>query len=45
MGPLNDLGMLKMDFLGLKTLTVMHDAVELIRQRRPGFLARTDPDG
>ena len=26
MGPLTDLGMLKMDFLGLKTLTVIHDA-------------------
>jgi DNA polymerase III subunit alpha len=26
-------GMLKMDFLGLKTLTVIHDAVETIRRR------------
>jgi DNA polymerase III subunit alpha len=37
MGPLNDLGLLKMDFLGLRTLTVLHDAVELIRQRIPAF--------
>ncbi|HWM24022.1 MAG TPA: DNA polymerase III subunit alpha [Chthoniobacterales bacterium] len=37
MGPLNDLGLLKMDFLGLRTLTVLHDAVELIRQRLPHF--------
>lgn len=37
MGPLTDLGMLKMDFLGLKTLTVIHDAMELIRQRDPNF--------
>ena len=37
MGPLNDLGLLKMDFLGLRTLTVLHDAVELIRQRVPDF--------
>ncbi len=37
MGPLNDLGLLKMDFLGLRTLTVLHDAVELIRQRFPEF--------
>ena len=37
MGPLNDLGLLKMDFLGLRTLTVLHDAVELIRQRLPEF--------
>src|SRR5437868_5330446 len=37
MGPLNDLGLLKMDFLGLRTLTVLHDAEELIRQRIPDF--------
>ncbi|HEY3661516.1 MAG TPA: DNA polymerase III subunit alpha, partial [Chthoniobacterales bacterium] len=37
MGPLNDLGMLKMDFLGLKTLTVMEDTLTLIRQREPEF--------
>ncbi|NLF86866.1 MAG: DNA polymerase III subunit alpha, partial [Lentisphaerae bacterium] len=27
-------GLLKMDFLGLKTLTVLHEAVELVRQTR-----------
>ncbi len=37
MGPLNDLGLLKMDFLGLKTLTVIEDAVTLIRKRVPDF--------
>ncbi len=37
MGPLTDLGLLKMDFLGLKTLTVIDDAVKLIRQREPDF--------
>ncbi len=37
MGPLNDLGLLKMDFLGLKTLTVLEDAVTLIRKRVPDF--------
>lgn len=37
MGPLNDLGLLKMDFLGLRTLTVLHDAEELIRSRVPEF--------
>src|SRR3954471_21402193 len=37
MGPLTDLGMLKMDFLGLKTLTVIEDTVTLIRKREPGF--------
>ncbi len=36
-GPLNDLGLLKMDFLGLKTLTVIEDALNLIRQHTPGF--------
>jgi DNA polymerase-3 subunit alpha len=37
MGPLNDLGLLKMDFLGLKTLTVIEDTLTLIRQREPNF--------
>ncbi|MFL6526673.1 MAG: DNA polymerase III subunit alpha [Chthoniobacterales bacterium] len=37
MGPLNDLGLLKMDFLGLKTLTVIEDTLQLIRKREPGF--------
>jgi len=37
MGPLNDLGLLKMDFLGLKTLTVIQDALTLIRKRDTGF--------
>jgi DNA polymerase III subunit alpha len=30
---LEQAGMLKMDFLGLKTLTVIHDAVDAVRQR------------
>ena len=37
MKPLTELGMLKMDFLGLKTLTVIQDAVDLIRQHTTGF--------
>src|SRR5213592_4830722 len=37
MGPLNDLGLLKMDFLGLKTLTVIEDTLTLIRKRDPNF--------
>ncbi len=37
MNPLTDLGMLKMDFLGLKTLTVIQDAVDLIRVHTPDF--------
>jgi DNA polymerase III subunit alpha len=34
MEPLGELGLLKMDFLGLKTLTVIHEAVELIKELR-----------
>src|SRR5947208_9488248 len=37
MGPLNDLGLLKMDFLGLKTLTVIEDTLTLIHKREPDF--------
>lgn len=37
MGPLTDLGMLKMDFLGLKTLTVIEDAIRFIRKKVPDF--------
>ena len=43
MGPLNDLGMLKMDFLGLKTLTVIEDTLTLIHQREPDFLLKNIP--
>ncbi len=42
-GPLNDLGLLKMDFLGLKTLTVINDALALIHAREPGFDLDTVP--
>ncbi len=38
MAPLTDLGLLKMDFLGLTTLTVMDDAIKLIHQKHPEFL-------
>jgi DNA polymerase III subunit alpha len=43
MGPLNDLGLLKMDFLGLKTLTVIEDTLTLIRKRQPDFSLKTIP--
>jgi DNA polymerase-3 subunit alpha len=36
MGPVGDLGLLKMDFLGLKTLTVLRNTVEMVRRTR-GF--------
>src|SRR5665213_1631824 len=32
MGPVGDLGLLKMDFLGLKTLTVIRNTCDLVRQ-------------
>jgi DNA polymerase-3 subunit alpha len=43
MGPLTDLGLLKMDFLGLKTLTVLDEAVTLIRDRQPEFSLESLP--
>jgi DNA polymerase-3 subunit alpha len=43
MGPLNDLGLLKMDFLGLKTLTVIEDTLTLIRQLDPNFSLKDIP--
>ena len=43
MGPLNDLGLLKMDFLGLKTLTVIEDTLALIHKREPTFLLKNIP--
>ena len=43
MDPLNDLGLLKMDFLGLKTLTVIEDTLKLIHGRVPEFSLKTYP--
>jgi DNA polymerase-3 subunit alpha len=43
MGPLNDLGLLKMDFLGLKTLTVIEDTLTLIRERQSDFSLKNVP--
>jgi DNA polymerase-3 subunit alpha len=40
---LGDLGMLKMDFLGLKTLTVIEDSIVLIHQREPEFSFKDIP--
>ncbi len=37
MTTLEELGLLKMDFLGLRNLTVIHDAETMIRRREPGF--------
>jgi DNA polymerase III subunit alpha len=43
MGPLNDLGLLKMDFLGLKTLTVIKDTLTLIHKRDASFSLKNIP--
>lgn len=40
MNDLEDAGLLKMDFLGLRTLTIIDNTLELIRQRRPQELAQ-----
>ena len=37
MTTLEELGLLKMDFLGLRNLTVIHDAERMIRRREPDF--------
>ncbi len=37
MGAITEVGLLKMDFLGLKNLTVIHDAVTHIRKHIPDF--------
>ena len=37
MKAITDVGLLKMDFLGLKNLTVIHEAIQHIRKHKPGF--------
>ena len=37
MTTLEELGLLKMDFLGLRNLTVLDDAVKLVRRKEPDF--------
>ena len=37
MTTLEELGLLKMDFLGLRNLTVLEDAARQVRRREPGF--------
>ena len=38
------LGLLKMDFLGLRNLTVLEDAAELVRKRQRDFDVETLPE-
>ena len=42
---LEELGLLKMDFLGLRNLTVLDDAVKLARKTDPAFTLESIPDG
>ena len=44
MTTLEELGLLKMDFLGLRNLTVLDDAVQLVRRREPDFAIETVPE-
>ena len=44
MTTLEELGLLKMDFLGLRNLTVLDDTVKMVRQERPGFSLADIPD-
>ncbi|MBE6911673.1 MAG: DNA polymerase III subunit alpha [Ruminococcaceae bacterium] len=41
---LEELGLLKMDFLGLRNLTVLHDAETLVRKHTPEFSLSDIPD-
>ena len=43
MGTLEKLGLLKMDFLGLRNLTVIEDAIREIRKTEPNFSAESIP--
>ncbi|MEM9237310.1 MAG: DNA polymerase III subunit alpha [Verrucomicrobiota bacterium] len=43
MGAITEVGLLKMDFLGLKNLTVIQDAVEHIRLHHPDFKIEEAP--
>ncbi|MCI9432242.1 MAG: DNA polymerase III subunit alpha [Oscillospiraceae bacterium] len=41
---LEELGLLKMDFLGLRNLTVLDDAVEMVRREKPDFSLADVPE-
>ena len=42
---LEELGLLKMDFLGLRNLTILDDAVKLIHEKEPDFALSSIPNG
>jgi len=41
---LEELGLLKMDFLGLRNLTILDDAVEMVRRHEPDFRLEDIPE-
>lgn len=43
MGTIEELGLLKMDFLGLRTLTVIADAERMVQKGNPGFSIASIP--
>lgn len=43
MTTIEELGLLKMDFLGLRTLTVIDDCVKAVREREPSFSIKNIP--
>jgi DNA polymerase-3 subunit alpha len=45
MTTLEELGLLKMDFLGLRNLTVLDDAVKILQEEQPGFRLEDVPEG
>ncbi|SFP54889.1 DNA polymerase III catalytic subunit, DnaE type [Oscillibacter sp. PC13] len=44
MTTLEELGLLKMDFLGLRNLTVLDDAVKMVQERQPDFRLEEIPE-
>ena len=44
MTTIEELGLLKMDFLGLRNLTVLDDAVKMVQKEIPGFKLEDIPD-
>lgn len=44
MTTLEELGLLKMDFLGLRNLTILDDAVRMVRSKEPDFTLQSIPE-
>ena len=44
MTTLEELGLLKMDFLGLRNLTILDDAVKMVQAQQPGFTLKDIPE-